>query len=120
MGCGIAVKLSSESAFAATVLEAPFTSIADVAQRHYWYLPAKWLVLDRYDILRIIGKIKSPLLVIHGEKDNIINISLGKKVFDAAPQPKEALFVPNAGHNDLFEFNVAEKLLIFLEKQKNY
>jgi hypothetical protein len=39
-------------------------------------------------------------------------------VFDAAPQPKEALFVPNAGHNNLFEFNVGEKLLIFLEKQK--
>ena len=118
LGCGIVVKLSSETAFAATVLEAPFTSIADVAQRQYWYLPAKWLVLDRYDILRIIGNIKSPLLVIHGEKDNIINISLGKKVFDAAPQPKEALFVPNAGHNNLFEFNVEEKLLNFLEKQK--
>jgi fermentation-respiration switch protein FrsA (DUF1100 family) len=120
LGCGVAVKLSSEAAFAATVLEAPFTSIADVAQRHFWYLPAKWLVLDRYDILRIIGNTKSPLLVIHGEKDNIINISLGKKVFDAAPEPKEALFVPNAGHNNLFEFNVEEKLLIFLEKQKNY
>ena len=118
LGCGIAAKLSSENAFAATILEAPYTSIADVAQRHYWYLPAKWLVLDRYDILRIIVKIKSPLLVIHGEKDNIINISLGKKVFDAAPQPKEALFVPNAGHNNLFEFNVEEKLLNFLEKQK--
>ena len=77
-------------------------------------------MLDRYEILRIIENIKSPLLVIHGEKDNIINIAFGKKVFDAAPQPKEALFVPNAGHNNLFEFNVEEKLLIFLEKQKNY
>ena len=120
LGCGLAVKLSSKTAFAATVLEAPFTSIADVAQRQYWYVPAKWFVLDRYDILKEIVNIKSPLLVIHGEKDNIINISLGKKVFDAAPQPKEALFVPNAGHNNLFEFNVEEKLLIFLEKQKNY
>jgi len=118
LGCGVAARLSSETAFAATVLEAPFTSIADVAQRHYWYLPAKWLVLDRYDILTLIENIKSPLLVIHGVKDNIINIAFGKRVFDAAPQPKEALFVPNAGHNNLFEFNVGEKLLIFLEKQK--
>ena len=118
LGCGVAVKLSSEATFAAMVLEAPFTSIADVAQRHYWYLPAKWLVLDRYDILGVINDIKSPLMVIHGEKDNVINIEFGKKVFDAAPEPKEALFVPNAGHNNLFEFNVDEMILRFLENQK--
>ena len=53
------------------------------------------------------------------EKKTILLIyHLEKKVFDAAPQPKEALFVPHAGHNNLFEFNVEEKLLIFLEKQK--
>ena len=118
LGCGIAAKLSSENAFAATILEAPYTSIADIAQHHYWYLPAKWLVLDRYDILGIINNIKSPLMVLHGEKDNVINIEFGKKVFDAASEPKEALFVPNAGHNNLFEFNVDEKILRFLEKQK--
>ena len=55
-------------------------------------------------------------MVIHGEKDNVISIEFGKKVFDAAPEPKEALFVPNAGHNNLFEFNVDEKILKFIEK----
>ena len=116
LGCGIAAKLSSENTFAATILEAPYTSIADVAQRHYWYLPAKWFVLDRYDILGVINNIKSHLMVIHGEKDNVINIEFGKKVFDAAPQPKESLFIQNAGHNNLFEFNVDEKILKFIEK----
>ena len=120
LGCGIAAKLSSENAFAATILESPYTSIADVAQRHYWYLPAKWIVLDRYEILAIINNIKSPLMVIHGEKDNVISIEFGKKVFDAAPEPKEALFVPNASHNNLFEFNVDEKILGFLEKRGIY
>ena len=118
LGCGIAAKLSSENAFATTILESPFTSIGDVAQRHYWYLPAKWLVLDRYDILGVIKDIKSPLMVIHGEKDKVINIEFGKKVFDAAPEPKKALFVPNAGHNNLFEFNVDKKILRFLERQR--
>jgi len=87
LGCGITTKLSTEIAFNATILEAPFTTIADVAQRHYWYLPAKWLVLDRFDIIGIIDKIKSPLLVMHGEKDNVIKIEFGKKVFDTAPEP---------------------------------
>ena len=93
LGCGLAVKLSTENKYHSTILEAPYTSIADVASRHYWYLPAKWLVLDRFEILGIINKIKSPLLIIHGKKDNVINIELGKKVFNSAPEPKETLFI---------------------------
>ena len=81
LGCGLAVKLSTENKYHSIILEAPYTSIADVASSHYWYLPAKWLVLDRFEILGIIRKIKSPLLIIHGKKDNVINIDLGKKSF---------------------------------------
>ncbi len=118
LGCGIAVKLSTEAEFAATILESPYTSINDVAQKHYWYLPAKWLVLDKYNIINIIHKIKSPLLILHGENDNIVNIKFGKIVFEAANQPKESLFIPNAGHNNLFEFGAIKKIFSFLEKQK--
>ena len=117
LGCGIAVKLSSEAEFAATVLEAPYTSIADVAQKHYWYLPAKWLIFDQYNIIDIINTIRSPLLILHGEKDDVVDISFGKKVFSAAKEPKELLFIPNANHNNLFEFDAAKKVLDFLEKQ---
>ncbi len=120
LGCGIAAKLSSENTFAATILEAPYTSIADVAQRHYWFLPAKWLVLDRYKILEIINNIKSPLMVVHGEQDNVISIEFGKKVFEAAPEPKEALFIPNAGHNNLYDFYADKKILVYLDKQLNF
>ena len=117
LGCGIAVKLSSQAEFAATVLEAPYTSIADVAQKHYWYLPAKWLIFDQYNIIDIINTIRSPLLILHGEKDDVVDISFGKKVFSAAKEPKELLFIPNANHNNLFEFDAAKKVLDFLEKQ---
>ena len=116
LGCGLAVKLSIQDTFRATILEAPYTSIADVASRHYWYLPAKLLVLDRFDILSIIKNIKSPLLVIHGEKDNIININFGKKVFESAPEPKKAIFVSDAGHNNLYEFKIYDKINHFLKE----
>ena len=115
LGCGLAVKLSIKEKYRAIILEAPYTSIAEVASRHYWYLPAKWLVIDRFDILSIINKIKSPLLVLHGEKDNVISLDLGKKVFNTAPEPKEAIFIPNAGHNNLYEFNIFEKINNFLK-----
>ena len=54
----------------------------------------------------MIKNIKSPLLVIHGEKDNVIDINFGKKVFKSAPEPKKAIFVKNAGHNNLYEFKI--------------
>ena len=115
LGCGVAVKLSTENNFYATILEAPYTSISDVAQKHYWYLPAKWLVLDRFDALGIIKKIRSPLLIIHGSKDNVISINFGKKLFNAAPEPKKSLFIKDAGHNNLFEFNIYKSIFSFLE-----
>ena len=116
LGCGLAVKFSREDIYKATILEAPYTSIADVAMRQYWYLPAKWLVLDRFDILSIIKDIKSPLLVIHGEKDKIISIEFGKKVFNSAPEPKEAFYISDAGHNNLYEFNLYKKIINFLRQ----
>ena len=87
-----------------------------MAQKRYWIFPAKYLVLDDFDNLGIIKKIKSPLLVLHGYKDNVINIAFGKKVFEAAPEPKKAIFVQNAGHNNLFEFNLVNKILNFMKK----
>ena len=114
LGCGIATKLSTKHYFYATILEAPYTSISDVAQSHYWLLPAKWLVLDSYNILNIIHEIKSKLLIIHGEKDKIIDIKFSKKLFDHAPKPKEALYIPDAGHNNLYEFGIQKYILKFL------
>ena len=54
--------------------------------------------------------------MIHGEKDNIINIKFGKKVFNSAPEPKEYIYIPNAGHNNLYEFDLYEKIFKFIEK----
>ena len=116
LGTAIATKLSTNYSFNMTILEAPFTSVADVAQKRYWIFPAKYLVLDNFDNLGIIKKIKSPLLLLHGYKDYVINIAFGKKIFEAAPNPKKAFFVQNAGHNNLFEFNLVYKILNFLKK----
>ena len=116
LGTAIATKLSTNYSFNLTVLEAPFTSIADIAQTRFWIFPAKYLVLDNFDILGMIKNVRSPLLILHGYKDKIINISFGKMVFDAAPMPKKPLFIKNAGHNNLFEFDLFNKILNFIEK----
>ena len=103
LGGGPAVRMATEFPVAGLVLESPFTSVADVAQAHYWYLPARWLVLDTWDNAGRIAALRAPLLIIHGDGDTIVPARFGRALFDLAPEPKESLFVSGAGHNDLFD-----------------
>ena len=119
LGCGIAVRAASEHHFSAVILEAPYTSIADVAQRQFWFLPVRWLVRDRYDTLAIINSITSPVIVMHGNQDDIIHVSFGKRVFDAAPDPKTAWFFEGAGHNNLKDFGFDTRLLDYLQRNRS-
>ena len=112
LGTALAIKMAAEYPIAGLVLEAPFTSIADVAQSHYWYMPAKWMLFDKWDAAARIGEVSAPLLVLHGERDKIIPTSFGRRLYEAANQPKEALFLPAAGHNDLFDYPEAPRRIL--------
>jgi fermentation-respiration switch protein FrsA (DUF1100 family) len=96
------------------VLEAPYTSIGDVAQTHYWYVPVRWLLLDRFNSLARIAKLKVPLLVLHGDADAVIPVRFGRTLFEAARHPKEAHFIPGGGHADLYDFGIDRVILDFL------
>jgi len=115
LGSGLAIDQASNKRFAAVVLEAPYTSIADVAQDHYWFLPARWLTRDRFDSLSKIKHISAPLLILHGNKDRVINPTHGRRMFAAASEPKTAVFVPGAGHNNLYESGVGARVIDFLQ-----
>ncbi len=104
LGTGIAVKMATERAAAAVVLEAPYTSVAEVAQAHYWYLPARWMVLDRWDSLSRVKRINAPLLVMHGMRDRTIPPRYGRRLFEAAVEPKDILLVDEGEHSDLYDF----------------
>ena len=118
LGTGIAVKMAAERQVAAVVLESPYTTMAELAQFHYWYLPAKWLILDKWNSLAHIGRIGAPLLVVHGARDRIVPLRYGRRLFEAAPEPKEFFAMERGGHNDLYEFpEVAARVIDFLERQ---
>ncbi|WP_179954012.1 alpha/beta hydrolase [Denitrobaculum tricleocarpae] len=114
LGSGVAVQLAAEQQFAAVVLEAPFTSVADVAQAHYWYLPARWLILDQWNSLAKADMLRAPVLLIHGEQDAVTNVRFGRQLLDAIQAPKEGIFVPQAGHNDLYNFGLRERVTNFV------
>lgn len=114
IGGGPAVQLATERDIGALVLEAPFTSAADVAQRVYWFLPARYLLLDRYESKSKIAEIDAPLFIVHGERDQVVPVDMGRSMLAAANQPKDGRFFPSAGHNDLYDYGAAEAVLDFL------
>ena len=117
LGTGIAVQMASEQSVGAVVLEAPYTSLADVAQHHYWYVPAQYLVMDRFDSLATIDGITAPLLVLHGERDDVVPTKFGRALYEAANDPKELRLFPHGGHNDMTLHGAAEATLDFLARQ---
>jgi len=114
LGTAMAIKLASENAVGAVILESPFTSATDVGRRAYPFLPIRLLLKDRYDNLSRIGKVKSPILIIHGEKDMIVPAKHGKMLLENAKHPKKGIFLSDAGHNDLFYHGVNDHVLNFI------
>lgn len=103
LGSGPAIELAVAQPPTAIILHAPLTSAVDVAQAAYPFLPVRLLLKDRYENDRKIGRITSPVLVIHGERDSVIPFRLGRRLFETATSPKEWLAVPEADHNNLAE-----------------
>jgi pimeloyl-ACP methyl ester carboxylesterase len=99
LGSAVAVDLATQAPCAGLVLEAPFTSVSEVAGR---VVPVvgSWLV-GGFDSKSKIGRLRVPLLIIHGTNDEVIGYDLGRALFEAAPQPKEFLAIDGAGHNNL-------------------
>ena len=114
LGSGVAVRLASERAVGAVILEAPFTSAADAGQRAYPLLPVKLLIKDRFDSLGRIDRVGAPLLIIHGEEDRVVPVAHGRRLLAAALAPKQGVFLLGAGHNDLLRHGSAEVALEFL------
>lgn len=103
LGSGVAVQLAVESRVGAVVLEAAFSSMVDAASAHYPIFPVSWLVKDRFDSAAKIGAVQAPVLVLHGERDRVVPARLGRKLFAAARDPKEARYYPDGSHADLHD-----------------
>ncbi len=100
LGAAVSVGLATERPPAALVLRSPFTSLAEVGRVHYPWLPVGWLLIDRFPSIDRIGSLKTPIMVIAGDRDDVVPETLSKKLYDAASEPKRYLLVPGTGHND--------------------
>ena len=102
LGTGPAVITAARNPVAAVVLEAPYSAAVDIARRAYPWLPVGLLMKDQYRSRDDVARISAPLLILHGEADQVIPIGFGKRLFDAAREPKTFLSLGPVGHDALF------------------
>lgn len=114
LGSGVAVQLAKEGRVDALILEAPYTSIADVASLHFPLLPVRWLVRNRFENLAKIAHVKVPLAIYGGMADLVIPQEHARRLFAAANEPKRLLEIERAGHTDAWTHGGAEFVMKFL------
>jgi fermentation-respiration switch protein FrsA (DUF1100 family) len=102
LGAAIAVEAARRHPPAGLILETPFTSIKDMARVTLPLLPVGSLLRTRYDSLRKIQEVRVPLLVLHGDRDDVVPYEQGRRLFEAANQPKSFYTIRGAHHNDTY------------------
>jgi len=108
LGTGVAVAVASEHPVGKLILEAPYSSIADVAAAHFWFAPVRLLIRDPFHSDERIARVTAPLLIMHGAQDQTIPIAFGEKLFALAREPKQFVRIPGGGHDDLGSFGAIE------------
>ena len=98
LGTAISIEIAQNKSFKGIILEAPFTSMIDAAKHHYPYLPVSFLLKDQYLSANKIKKIKSPILFLHAEGDNIVPFWMGEKMYKLANSPKMKFFNSEQKH----------------------
>ena len=119
LGSAVAVRLAVEHAPAALILRSPFTSLVDVGRLHYPILPVRWLLRDRFSSIDAIASVRSPVLIVAGDRDRIVPVEQSRRLFERASGPRELVVVRGADHNDaeLIEGRqVIDAVRKFLEK----
>ena len=116
LGTGVAVEIASKNNFNIIILESPFTSIENSSKIYYRYLPVSFLLKDRYDSISKIKKINSPILIMHGRKDDIVPFFMGKKLFEKANSPKDSYFTDIDDHMMEFNSQLLNKIKDFITK----
>jgi hypothetical protein len=116
LGTGPAVALAAGHRTAALILEAPYTSIADVAAAAFPFAPVRWFMRDTFHSDRWIATVAAPVLIMHGERDRTIPIRFGERLYELARQPKQMVRFPEGGHDDLEDFGAMGVARAFLAK----
>ena len=100
LGSGVAVALASQMPVAYVILQSPFTSAADVGIHRYWFVPVRLLMKDQFRSDLRVGKITAPVLILHGDRDDVVPIALAERLYGLINAPKRFVRFAGVGHED--------------------
>ncbi len=116
LGAAVAVQVAARREARGLVLETPFARLCETAEAHFAFAPACTLMWDdRWDSIDRIGSVGMPLLVLHGDRDATIPVAQGRRLFDAAAEPKRLIVYPGGAHNDLRLFGAGIDAMDWIE-----
>ncbi len=103
LGCAVAAGMAIKYPPRALICESGFTSVRAITKSVYPFLPGlQLLVTTKYDTLSKIERVNAPVMVLHGDRDEIVPFSMSRELFDAAKGPKRFYTIEGAGHNDTY------------------
>lgn len=114
LGTAVAIALAAERKVGGLILDAPFTSAADVGAAVYPFVPVRWLIKDTFRSDLRIAKVGALVLVLHGERDRVVPLRFGEALFALVREPKRMVRFPNGTHVDLDDHGAADVVKKFL------
>jgi fermentation-respiration switch protein FrsA (DUF1100 family) len=117
LGSAIAIAVASEAPVAKLVLETPFTSAADVGASIYFFLPVRLLMKDQFRSDLRIARVKAPILILHGERDGVVPIGFGERLYEMIPGRKKFVRFAAGQHYDLDRHGGLKAAAEFLESE---
>jgi uncharacterized protein len=118
LGSGVAVRLAAEveggRGARALVLEAPFTAAVDVAAERMPWAPVNLLMRDPFRSRDWIGRVKMPVLIVHGDRDSVVPFAHGERLYAAAVGPKRFVAMPGSEHNTLVRDGLYDHVFQFV------
>ena len=115
LGTGVATHMAQDNDYAGLVLETPFTSMTEAAKNFYPYIPVEILLRDKYKNDKKIKNISIPVLVMHGEADQIVPFWMGQKIYETANQPKYSYFTKYDDHMMEYDEKLVFELKTFIK-----
>lgn len=114
LGTAVAIALAAEHEVGGLILDSPFTSAADVGAAAYRFVPVRRMIKDTWRSDLRIGRVRAPVLVLHGARDRVVPLRFGEALFALANEPKHIVRFPDGGHVNLDDHGAVDTVKKFL------